>query len=227
MTIILAIPTKNGIILASDGQITSGEIRAPGKKIKQLNKNCLWAAAGRESLIQRVEEKIVNLPNKENPLGNIRDNLAQTVKNCSIELFGIDQQPPQEEFIFVEYHKVPRILHITASGTPEWIKTGPFGIGIGRTFVHALLQKYQELIPTKIDIGKGTLLAFKVIEEAIEIGAYGLGFPIDVWQISESGGKNLNGEELGNLKNDCWKLRELEIKKFLESGYKNTSSSEN
>ncbi len=217
MTIILAIPTKDGVVLASDGQITSGEIRAHGKKIKELNKNCLWGAAGRESLIQRVEEKITLLADKENQLRNIRDHLAQNIKGCTLELFGMDQQLPQEEFVFVEYLDKPSILHITTNGTPEWIRTGPFGIGIGRTFVHALLQKYQELIPEKIDIEKGTLLAYKAIEEAIEVGAYGLGLPIDIWQISKPGVKNLNIQEIEKIKNDCCALRNLEIKMLLKN----------
>jgi len=37
MTIILAIPTKDGLVIASDGQITSGIVRTSGKKIKKLN----------------------------------------------------------------------------------------------------------------------------------------------------------------------------------------------
>jgi len=227
MTIILAIPTKNGLILASDGQITSGEIRTYGKKIKKLNNYCLWGAAGREALIQRVEEKLSNLSNKEKPLCEIRDELAQIVKNCIVDLFRLDGQPPQEDFVFTEWREDPTILHITSGGTPEWIKTGPFGIGIGRIFVHALLEKYHELIPDKIDIDKGTLLAFKVIEEAIEVGAYGLGLPIDIWQITREGVKNLTQNEINNLKNKCSELRRLEIDLLLKGKDGNNTISKN
>lgn len=211
MTIVLAIPTKDGVILASDGQITSGAIRAHGRKIKQLNKNCVWGAAGRQSLIQRAEEKINAFSEKDKSLTALRDELAQSIKSCVMELFKLDGQPPEEEFIFVEYRESPLILHITTSGTPEWIKTGPFGIGIGRMFVHALLQKYQKLIPNDIDIQKGTLLAFKVIEEAIEVGAYGLGAPIDIWQITKSGAKQLSKEEMEEIKRTCETIRDSEI----------------
>lgn len=46
MTIILAIPVKEGVLIASDGQITSGIVRTIGKKIKKLNDRCLWSASG-------------------------------------------------------------------------------------------------------------------------------------------------------------------------------------
>lgn len=227
MTIILAISTKNGLILASDGQITSGEIRTYGKKIKKLNNYCLWGAAGREALIQRVEEKLINAQFRDRSLKEIRDELAKIIKNSVTELFHLDGQPPQEDFLFAEYRDKPLILHITISGTPEWIKTGVFGIGIGRVFVHALLEKYRKLIPEKIDLEKGSLLAFKIIEEAIEVGAYGVGLPIDIWQITSSGLKNLSEDELSALKNKCSQLRDMEIKMLLESKDESFTRSQN
>ncbi len=211
MTIVLAIPTTDGIILASDSQITAGQLRTRGKKIKKLNENCIWGASGRGSLIQRVEEKLDNLPRKNNSLAEIRDDLSKAIKECVKELFNMDQQLPSEDFVFVDYQKGPRILHIDTNGTPEWIDTGVFGIGIGRSFVHTLLEKYHELVPNKINVEKGALLAFKVIEEAIEVGAYGLGPPIDIWCITNSMIKNFSVTEVDNLRDKCLKLRKDEM----------------
>lgn len=216
MTIILTIPTRDGLVMASDGQITSGAIRVTGKKIKELNKNCLWAGAGREALIQRVEEEISKLSDKTAYLQNLRDNLSRIIRKCVIDLHQLDQQPPEGDFVFCEYRDSSHILHITISGTPEWIRTGAFACGIGRMFAHALLQKYWPLIPDKIDVQKGTLLVFKVIEEAIEVGAYGLGSPIDVWQITKEGEKNLESEEVSGLEDLSRGLREAEIEMFLK-----------
>jgi hypothetical protein len=54
-------------------------------------------------------------------------------------------------------------------------------------------------------------LAYKVMEETIEVGAYGLGPPIDVWQITQMGTKNLTHEETGALVAAAQSLREREI----------------
>jgi proteasome beta subunit len=80
--------------------------------------------------------------------------------------------------------------------------------GNGDLFAYALLQKYQgrSLTPEK-----AAILAYKVIEETIEVGAYGLGPPIDVWQITQAGVKRLAGEELVNLATAAHDLREREI----------------
>jgi 20S proteasome alpha/beta subunit len=212
MTIILAVPAKDGLVLASDGQITYADgIRAPGKKIFKLNKKCLWAASGRGALIQRVAEQLTQLLETESSLELIRDSLAKTVKKCAQELFQLDQQPPQDSFVFVQYLNQPRILQISVSGTPEWITTGPFSIGIGRMFAHALLQKYTRLFPDKIDVQKASLLAFKIIEEAIQVGAFGLGPPIDIWAITKDNLKNLSEEEISGLADLSQALRGTEL----------------
>lgn len=218
MTIILAIPANDGVVLASDGQITYTDgIRTTGKKIFQLNKKCLWAASGRGALIQRVQEQLSPFLQKEDSLGTIRDNLALTVKKCVNDLYQLDQQPPQDNFVFVEYTSGPRILQIAVTGTPEWITTGPFAIGIGRMFAHALLQKYACLFPDKINIQKASLLAFKIIEEAIQVGAFGLGPPIDIWQLTVNKIKNLDEAEMTAMEDASHGLREAELKLFLGS----------
>ena len=216
MTIILAIPAKDGVVLASDGQITyADDIRDTGKKIVQLSKKCLWAASGRGALIQRVQEKLSAFPEKENPLEGLRDILAPTIKNCVNELFQLDQQPPQESFVFVEYMDKPRILQVVVTGTPEWITTGPFAIGIGRMFAHALLQKYADLFPAKIDVKKASLLAYKIIEESIAVGGWGLGPPIDIWQVTQNGAKSYSEEEMAALEETYLGLKKAEIEMFL------------
>jgi len=58
---------------------------------------------------------------------------------------------------------------------------------------------------------KGVLLAYKVLEEAIAVGAYGLGPPIDIWKISNSGIKQLNDSEKAALEDASRTLRQYEI----------------
>lgn len=217
MTIILAIPTKDGLVMASDGQITSGLIRTTGKKIKKLSKKCLWSASGEMSLFQHVEEGISELPNKEQSLRKLRDDLSKVIRTrvlSFLELVG--KRPITGDFLFVEYVPTPRILHIMLDGTPEWIEDRPFVSGIGIQFASALLRKYQDLIPNRIDVQKGVLLAFKVIDEVIDAIAYGIGPPIDIWQIEKEEIKNLDEQEISILEDLSRGLREAEIEMFLK-----------
>jgi len=93
MTLILAVPTTNGIVLASDGQITSGEVRAPGEKLFRLNKHCAWAGAGELALVQRVAEAIGGI-SVDQPLNSLRDQLANAIKQCVTSLLQLDFRTP-------------------------------------------------------------------------------------------------------------------------------------
>lgn len=225
MTLILAIPGKDGIVIASDGQVTYREVRWPGKKIKQLNDHCLWSAAGELALIQRVEESIQEISNKSQPLTNLRDTLSDIVRQVVTTILQKDFrtqfiQPPNPDlllalhpgdFMFVEWLGTPKIMHLLSNGTTEWIDRA-FACGLGAPFAYALLQKYQSV---EYNLQQASLLAYKVLEESIETGAWGLGYPIDIYQITSNGVENLSTEKISALADVSRGLREAEIKLFL------------
>jgi len=226
MTLILAITASDGIVMASDGQITIGEVRTPGKKIYRLNDRSVWAAAGELALIQRVQERIGTLP-ADLALANMRDQIGHMIKQCVTELVQLDfrtQFLPLDQdrllqlhfadFIFAEFPKKTEILHVSVQGSPEWIQDRPFAAGSGDLFAYALLQKYQG---QNLDLKRAAILAYKVIEETIEVGAYGLGPPIDVWQITLEGVKNLSEAETASLAEAAHALREKEIQLLISS----------
>lgn len=218
MTLILAIPTKQGVVFASDGQLTSGGVRSTGRKLYKLNEHCAWAAAGEVALIQRVKEAIGRF--EEKPLAELRDELASAIKDCVCKLLRLDfrteffARSPEMllslhpgDFLFVEFRQESRLLHIAANGTPEWVER-PYALGIGAPFAYALLQKYQGV---DLSLDEGSLLAFKVIQEAIEVGAYGLGEPIDVWHLTSRGINIMGDEQIDSLNQAAKALRDGEI----------------
>jgi proteasome beta subunit len=221
VTLILALPTRDGIVMASDSQLTAGMVRSTAQKIMPLNDRCLWAASGEVALIQRVEERLKLLPSNAS-LQELRDQISEIVKQCVTELLRLDFRTgflPKDDpdlllrlhygdFVFAECMPSSAVLHVLVNGTSEWVTNRPFASGSGEMFAYALLQKYQGL---ELDMEKGALLAYKVLEEAIAVGAYGLGPPIDVWKISGSGVKQLNDSERAALEDASRTLRQYEI----------------
>lgn len=220
MTLIVAIPTAEGLVLASDTQYTSGEVRSKGRKIYALNDHCAWAGAGELALIQRVHEQLEGIPTQHG-LTELRDSLATIIQQSVKALLQVDvltefvQGDPASllalhpgDFIFAEFtHAIPRLLHVAANGTPEWIE-GLFASGNGAHFAYALLQKYQTL---SLTMAQASLLAYKVIDEAIQVGAYGIDEPIDVWQITRKGLRPLSPEAVLVLAQVADMLRQGEI----------------
>jgi 20S proteasome alpha/beta subunit len=220
MTLILAIPAADGLVMASDGQITVGEVRTPGKKIHSLNERAAWAGAGELALVQRVAERLGTLP-LDSPLANLRDQIGHLIKQAVTELIQMDFRtqflPPDPDrllqlhvadFVFVEFARRPEMLHLSSLASPEWIEDRPFVAGNGDLFAYALLQKY---LGQSLSLKNASILAYKVIEETIAVGAYGLGPPIDVWQITQDGVRNLGADETTVLADAARDLRNKEI----------------
>ncbi|KIE57798.1 hypothetical protein A946_11245 [Methylacidiphilum kamchatkense Kam1] len=229
MTLILVLPAQDGIVMASDGQITLGMVRWPGQKIQRLNNRCIWAASGELALIQLVEERLRTLP-LDAPIPQLRNSICQITRQCVTELLQLDFRTgflPKDpnlllqllqlhpgDFVFAEVTPSPGVLHVLLNGTAEWITDRPFASGSGDMFAYALLQKYQGLA---LDVRRASLLAYKVLEEAIAVGAYGLGPPIDLWQVTSGGIKQLGESERAALEDAARVLREEEIN-LLRSG---------
>lgn len=222
MTLIVAIPASDGIVFASDSQVTVGHVRATAEtKIFELNDQGLWGASGELAVIQRFAEWLEAFPNRQQLLSAIRDDLASAIKLSVESLLKLDfrtqfasQDPSQLlqlhpcDFLFAEYRDRARVLHILANGVPEWVEGRFTATGSGDLFAHALMAKYSG---RALSLDRAKLLAHKVIEEAIQVGAYGLGAPVDIWTLSASGRERCSDEERAALEDAAQVLREGEI----------------
>lgn len=225
MTLILSVQATDGIVFGSDSQVTAGPVRYTSEKIFELNKHALWAGSGEVAVIQRMEEQLLALPESGRPLAALRDTLSNAVSTIVRQMLQNDFRtgflPPDPEalltmhradFLFAEICEgKPRVLHLLPNGTTEWIR-GPFAAtGNGDLFAHALLKKFEStpltLLPAKV-------LAYKTIEEAIEVGAYGLGPPIRLWTITPNGASRIGPEELAAIDDAARVLRENEVLKL-------------
>ncbi|PIP12474.1 MAG: hypothetical protein COT45_03245 [bacterium (Candidatus Stahlbacteria) CG08_land_8_20_14_0_20_40_26] len=212
MTLILVVPFKKGAVIASDGQVTLGLIKTRAKKIKKFNENCVLSAAGDLPFIQLVEGDISALSNKEEELQKLRKDLCNVVIEC-VKKLPPSPQPYSGSFVLIEHKEVTRILHVRENGLSVMLEDVPFATGIGEQFAYTLLQKYQGLIPEKIDDKLAAILAYKVIAETIETISIGVGPPIDIWQLPPV--KNLTKEELTGLEETYLGLKKAEIEMFL------------
>jgi proteasome beta subunit len=202
-----------------------GGVRSSGEKIFALNSHCAWGAAGELALIQRVQEAIANNPIRSQPLIGQRDALAATIKESVTALLRLDfrtQFVPnnpdallslhQGDFIFAECRSSPSLLHVTLNGTPEWV-CSPYAIGNGAPFAFALLQKYAD---QDLSVEQASVLAYKVIEEAILVAAYGLGLPVRIWHITSTGAIELDRARVAAIEDAARFLREREVEMLKE-----------
>ena len=141
MTLILVVPSREGAVMASDGQVTLGLIKTRAKKIKKLNENSVWGVSGDLPFIQFVENMISALTTKEQELQKLRNDFCDIVKNC-VQALPPSSSPYSGSFVFVEHKEVTRILQVRENGLSVMLENVPFATGIGDQFAYTLLQKY-------------------------------------------------------------------------------------
>jgi 20S proteasome alpha/beta subunit len=248
MTLVIAIKCKDGLVFASDGQATSfssgGPIRQKYKKIYKIE-DLLFGAAGTIGVIQRCMEEVKKfgkliseeglnaLIEERSPEGKVtliscRDKIRQLVFSINKseserheKFHGSKEGAPIANILIVFYDKQEkkfRIWHILPDGGEEFLEELGYGCtGIGDTFAHAFIKDYYD---PELNVEKGKVLAYRIIKDAIEIGAFGLGEPIDIWTIKIRNGnleiRNLTTDEISAL-NDTYLLwKEAERKIFME-----------
>ena len=230
MTLIVALACKNGVVMGSDGQATTGSaggpIRLPTTKIKVIGEDKLWGAAGMVGLIQKVAAAFASIPPElavaslDNP--QLAVNIIQQAHKVRGEelqrhrsLYGAncDDQAGVCDILMVEHKDKPRILHIGVDCSTENLDEFGYGCsGNGDVFAHAFLSLFPTA--TQCDVDKGALLVYRTIKRAIGVGAFGLGEPIDIWTVTSEGAKQMTPAQMSAIRDALAVWEEVESKMF-------------
>jgi len=81
--------------------------------------------------------------------------------------------------------------------------------GSGDIFAHTLLKHYKV---REFEVKQGALVAYRVIRDAIDVGAFGLGEPIDIWIMDGQSIRQMSPDEMLALRDaySTWMEAELE-----------------
>ena len=221
MTLVVAIPAENSVVVASDSQATMGMVKRPGDtKIFRLGSHIVWGAAGNLSVIQKIEQNLLTLgtisslkANKDRIEGAVwmafRAVLASDVRStAAMPNYSELMAQYGSGIVLAEANPNPEMLTVHGQGGSTWAVNGPAAIGSGEVLAMATFAKYAG---AKLTEDQAKLLAYKTIHEAISVAAYGLGHPIDVWLTNATGFHQLDRQELMRLGDDDRVLREAEI----------------
>ncbi len=229
MTLIVALACKDGVILTSDSQATTlstgGPIRRTISKIKHLGDHKLWSASGTVGMIQKIEAVFSDLPKeilnaslnepqlRRTILENAHALRAQELqRHRALYGQGRDMEAGVADPLIIEHQGNPRIWHINPDCADEFLEEFGYGAsGIGDIFAHTLLKNFKI---KEFSIEQAALVAYRVLRDAIDIGAFGLGEPIDIWVIDKDGIRHKQESEMLALRDAYATWREAEEETF-------------
>jgi len=242
MTLILGIICKDGIVMATDSQMTMGIIKKTGvEKIKQCG-FCLWAGAGDVSCIQTIEKNIDTLPVEVKTTG-LMDNLVGIIQRMMhsqrkdyveryVDIYKNPAQIPLCEIMVCGYNSKRQPIITIITGNGDSVEFDDYcSIGIGTPFAQVLLKTLNlNNFVKNISIDQGKVFAYKVIKAAIETGNFGMDFPIFIWEIKPKEEtievRKLEGVEINAVEDTANWLNQIEQEVFSNVGGNNKKSGE-
>lgn len=222
MTLVLALGCTDGVVMAADSASTdlAGGTKQPTLKIRPFpNKGILFGASGDYGLLQKVFENMIDPPITAVKLKALRQALKQrfaqevtlsTQYHCPQH--PADAPPPCIALLAGVLEHKPFVLEFDKNATDTIFddNLGSFNaIGSGKAFAQALFRPF---LYKERDLEKAKVLAYKIIDDSINIAAFGLAAPVRISIVTLDGQiSELSSPELESLAQTVQIWRELEI----------------
>jgi 20S proteasome alpha/beta subunit len=238
MTVILAVPCSEGVVLSSDAQATD----APGgnilnaatgfatkfsvDKLYPLGTHIAWGGTGDMGAIQRLDITLRQLTADQltQPIDQLRDTLRGVHLALRQILTGEAQragsQPPQVEALYAGFSDGQTwVLEIT-NDCKDTVYSEPYAVGSGGTFAKLAMTAVAHFELPNRSLEEAQLIAWRALDGCITASAFGIGHPIRMFTITAEGARKLTDEDERSLRDsvNIWKAAELDALKGLNRG---------
>jgi proteasome beta subunit len=226
MTVILALRSAEGLVIATDSQATqqmpgSTPVKSDAVKLVRHEDHMIWAGTGAQGCNQRVE-LLLNQNHEMVGPGKERHAIGSAIHQCGNEV----QKASHRSFVPYSTQADAEawggifcgsaadglfIAEVDPNGGwqfhPEVAATGS---GYAFAFLAAASVKHHNVSGKSLDHAK--VLAYRAIELTCDTAAFGVGLPVQMGVVTEEGSEILSGAEITGLKEtvNLWKQAEVD-----------------
>jgi proteasome beta subunit len=222
MTVVLAIKCANGIVLASDSQITDPGrgLSYPAQKLHPLGSHAAWGGSGSRAVLYDIEQI---LRDEGDAIMEAR-NIGHALQAKALPVFRhhyaefIEQVPGEEKagtpatYLLAAGYvgETPFIIDVDPNGLlGHHEETGFQAIGSGAPMAqqaHALLAHIRM---TDRDLDHGAVAALRVLD-ALDASSPSVGGPMDICRLTPDGADHLSPDEVDAVRADVSRWVQLE-----------------
>lgn len=216
MTIVIALSCSDGVVMASDSQASemAAGVRWNVPKVFQLGARAVWGGTGDAQTILEINQAlqlirpqidggaaaalIHLLPAAINPV------LRRRYANFINEVPGIQPASPATGTLACGYDSTHGgwIIEVDPRcNSSDYTERGFHAVGSAAGFAllgSALLSHFR---PTERPLSQGRLIAYRVIDAAIQTAMFGVGGDIQMWYVDADGVHQVGQDEIANIQN--------------------------
>jgi 20S proteasome alpha/beta subunit len=225
MTIVIALRCSDGVVMASDSQATepNAGIRFDTQKIFQLGSRAVWGGTGESQTINEIDRVLQAVRGVVEGGADLIELLPRVIRPVLqrrygdfIQVPGLPMASPATGTLACGYGSAeggwivevdPRCISC------DYGDRGFHAVGSAAGFAllgNALLGHFR---PAERPLSQGRLIAYRVINAAIETSASGVGGPIQMWYVDADGVHQVGENNLAEIKNlvGGWQVEEGKV----------------
>ena len=222
MTVVLALRCANGIVLASDSQITDPGrgLTYPAQKLHPLGEHAAWGGSGSRAALYDIEQvfadeadAIVEAKNIGHALqARVLPILKHHYANFIADVPGQDTGGTPATYVLAAGYsgETPFIIDLDPNGLVGHHEgTGFQAVGSGSAMAqqaHALLAHFRM---TERDVEYGVVAALRVLD-ALDTSSPSVGGPMDICRITPEGAHHLTEDEVDDVRHQVDRWIDLE-----------------
>lgn len=222
MTVVLALRCANGVVLASDSQITDPGrgLTYPAQKLHPLGKYAAWGGSGSRASLYDVEQvfndeadAIVEAKNTGHALqARILPILKHHYDTFIADVPGQETGGTPATYVLAAGYDGDRpfIIDVDPNGLiGHHEETGFQAVGSGAAMAqqaHALLASFRM---SERDVDYGVVAALRVLD-ALDASSPSVGGPMDICRITPEGAHHLSEEEIADVRRHVSRWVEVE-----------------
>lgn len=222
MTVVLAVRCANGIVVASDSQITDPGrgLSYPAQKLHPLGGHAAWGGSGSRAVLYDIEQifndeadAVIESKNIGHALqARVLPVLKHHYENFIAEVPGQGAAGTPATYVLAAGYAgdAPFIVDLDPNGLiGHHEETGFQAIGSGAPMAqqaHALLAHFRM---TERDADYGVVAALRVLD-ALDTSSPSVGGPMDICRITPDGAKHLSPDEVDAVRRQVNRWIDLE-----------------
>ncbi|MDZ4269846.1 MAG: proteasome protein [Mycobacterium sp.] len=222
MTVVLALRCANGIVVASDSQITDPGrgLSYPAQKLHSLGEHAAWGGSGSRAALYDIEQifndeadAVIEAKNIGHALqARVLPVLKHHYENFIAEVPGQEAAGTPATYVLAAGYvgDDPFIIDLDPSGLiGHHEETGFQAVGSGAPMAqqaHALLTHFHM---RERDVDYGVVAALRVLD-ALDASSPSVGGPMDICRITPEGADHLSPKEVEGVRKQVKRWVELE-----------------
>jgi proteasome beta subunit len=222
VTVVLAVRCADGLVLASDSQVTEGDraVSYPARKLHMLGDHAAWAGSGARSVLtdaQAVLEESASAILEADDVGRAFQERMLPILEHHYESFigdvpgETDDGDPSAYLLAAGYAEgEPFIVEIDPHGmVGRYEDIGFHAIGSGAPMAQQAGVLLAHFRMVERDVRYGVAAAVRVLD-ALQLTSPSVGGPIDVARLTPDGAEHLDDDALDAIREDVDRWEELE-----------------